>query len=538
MTIAKLLIVDISSVFRTCWEATDGKTAGAARDRALDMINRAIDQSGRADRVAVACDRGGIPCRATFDPKYKASRKDPGEAYRGQLEYLLDRLACDGHTVWLAPKAGTVERDGKEVPTYFEGDDVVAGLVQWWDAQAPDDNAWCRIMTADHDLWSLVDDESCVSVLSLKGDTVTVDTVVQRYGVNPSALVWVKAIAGDSDGFKPYKGVGPETAAKLVRACTQGQTPVDLIRVIVESHERGEKINGVIGLPANMLQAFVAGGIDAAERGFRCASLYPVLSGSAILRPPHGHGSPALASYDVIADEPRILQITEVPPPQAKPAAPPSAATQDIPADRAIAPAARGLPVRSGLDPYALEPQTDEAAIMFAKIITDGRLFQKTIQTWQAALTAISWGRTMGFSAVVSLANFFTIHGQPGWSAAAKTAAVKNDERCEILYACLPKCTRERAVIRYKRKDQDTVDGGPYDEYVFTIEDAKRAGFLDGKHSEQWAKNPRVMLIWAALREVTRLVWMDVLLGVYTPDEIRSGDSDPGDELPAEIIDP
>ena len=68
----------------------------------------------------------------------------------------------------------------------------------------------------------------------------------------------------------------------------------------------------------------------------------------------------------------------------------------------------------------------------------------------------------------------------------------------------------------------------------YAVEEAKEAGFLDGKHSEQWFKRRKVMLMWFAARECARLYWGDALWGMHGPDEVEHGSmtDDPGEFPP------
>ena len=60
--------------------------------------------------------------------------------------------------------------------------------------------------------------------------------------------------------------------------------------------------------------------------------------------------------------------------------------------------------------------------------------------------------------------------------------------------------------------------GGKLTQFSFSMEDAKLA---DLQNKDNWKKRPRVMLQWRCVAEMAKVVFPDVLAGLYLADEIR-----------------
>ena len=102
------------------------------------------------------------------------------------------------------------------VPGY-EADDVLATLATQLSAR----DERVLIVTGDRDLLQLVSDRVRVWFVGARGQKPVCfdpDKVVERFGVTPERLPSFAALVGDvSDNLPGVRGVGPATAAKLVR---------------------------------------------------------------------------------------------------------------------------------------------------------------------------------------------------------------------------------------------------------------------------------------------------------------------------------
>lgn len=157
---------------------------------------------GPFDAVVIGFDHHDNRRKAAH-PDYKAHRDEKDPELVTQLAGLVDGLAACGFEVVRLPGA--------------EADDVMAAT-----ADACTDRGWrCSVLSSDRDLLALVSDE--VTLLRPRGTmsdlgVYTPDEVVAEYGVRPEQYTDLAALRGDpSDGLDGVNGIGPKTAARLLR---------------------------------------------------------------------------------------------------------------------------------------------------------------------------------------------------------------------------------------------------------------------------------------------------------------------------------
>lgn len=157
---------------------------------------------GPYDAIVVAFDSKENR-RKDLYPEYKANRPEKDPELPRQLDQLRENLAGCGFVV--------VEEHG------VEADDLLAAT-----AEGCSTRGWrCDVLSSDRDLLALVDDHvrllrprqsmsdlRCYDPARVKAD----------YGVRPDQYTDLAALRGDpSDGLSGVKGVGPKTAARLLR---------------------------------------------------------------------------------------------------------------------------------------------------------------------------------------------------------------------------------------------------------------------------------------------------------------------------------
>lgn len=111
---SRLLLVDLSSLFRPLWEMSGDKPDVDYAAKAT--VARVHELSQGFDGVAIACD-SRKSWRKELCPTYKAQRPAQEEPMYHQLALAKEQLAADGFPVW--------EAEG------FEADDVIASAVAW-----------------------------------------------------------------------------------------------------------------------------------------------------------------------------------------------------------------------------------------------------------------------------------------------------------------------------------------------------------------------------------------------------------------------
>ena len=101
------------------------------------------------------------------------------------------------------------------------------------------------------------------------------------------------------------------------------------------------------------------------------------------------------------------------------------------------------------------------------------------------------------------------IHGKPTTSPQLMLALI---ERSGLLKNLKIEIGDNQCVVEMTRKGRDT------HREVFSMDDARRMG-LAGK--DNWRKQPKVMLKWRAVSACARIVFSDVIMGLYSPEEIN-----------------
>lgn len=131
------------------------------------------------------------------------------------------------------------------------------------------------------------------------------------------------------------------------------------------------------------------------------------------------------------------------------------------------------------------------------------------IKTAQQAFAISEMGKAIGLAPIVALNTIYVIGGKPTVNPAmmlalAKSKGLVEDQKIERF--------ADKVSFTVLRKGNKT----PHVE-VFGKEDAMRLG-LAGK--DNYKKQPMVMYAWRAISAAMRLVFPDVIYGLYTPEEM------------------
>lgn len=156
------------------------------------------------DATAIAFDMRAPTFRHKRYEGYKAQRKGMPEELAQQMPILKELLVYLGYTL--------VQLEG------YEADDILGTLA----AACTRDKNECVIATGDKDSLQLIGDYVTVRLAGTRmgqPETVVYDAAVfrERYGVNPTQLIDLKAIMGDSsDNIPGVKGIGEKGAIDLI----------------------------------------------------------------------------------------------------------------------------------------------------------------------------------------------------------------------------------------------------------------------------------------------------------------------------------
>ncbi len=204
----KLLVLDANSVINRAFYGIKLLTTkqGEFTNAVVGFMNILLKLTAqeKPDAVAIAFDMPAKTFRHEMYDGYKAGRSPMPEELRAQFPLVKSLLTHLGYTL--------VECVG------FEADDIVGTLADTCKKKGYE----CVIASGDRDAQQLIGDgvELLLTTTQFgRGETTALDTaaIVEKYGVTPSQLIDVKALAGDaSDKIPGAKGIGEVTACKLL----------------------------------------------------------------------------------------------------------------------------------------------------------------------------------------------------------------------------------------------------------------------------------------------------------------------------------
>lgn len=149
------------------------------------------------------------------------------------------------------------------------------------------------------------------------------------------------------------------------------------------------------------------------------------------------------------------------------------------------------------------------------KAFLESGFLPKSIQTPAQAIT-IAWkGHELGIPPLQAFSSIAVINGRPCLSAELMLSLVyQKIPGALVLYTTPLDKQNTEATVKARRKE-----GGEFQEFRFTMDDAKRAGLV--RPGTPWEKFPAAMLRSRAISAACRMVFPDALSGcVYTPDEV------------------
>jgi DNA polymerase-1 len=180
---------------------SDGLPTGAVSGYCNMLWKLLEDMKGPDEptHLAVIFDAGAVTFRNRIYPQYKANRPEPPEDLIPQFPLVRDatrafNVAC----VELAD---------------YEADDLIATYARL----AREAGARVTIVSSDKDLMQLVEDGVVTLLDTMKNRRLGSAEVMEKFGVPPSKVVEVQALAGDStDNVPGVRGIGIKTAAELI----------------------------------------------------------------------------------------------------------------------------------------------------------------------------------------------------------------------------------------------------------------------------------------------------------------------------------
>lgn len=559
MSADQLLLIDLSGIGHQIYHVSGNEpdpnyisTQVIARVRAL-----ASDHP----YAAICCD-SGKSFRADIDPTYKANRDTDNRAVlKHQMDLACETLKRDGFPVW-AVKG-------------FEADDLIATAVA--EAGKIDDTT-VLIASADKDLLQLVSDRVNLKKItdgSIMGPAETFD----KFGVRPEQMGDYLALVGDkSDNIVGAKGIGGVIAARLLSAhgtlaaiyekmqhgVVEGLTPA-LRSSLVEFRDRWPTVAKLIALRTDAPIPFaeiaaerVAAPMEVNYPAMEVGDIFTVSqtnieNPSPLFDPSQGPLAelpPSKAVDALSAATAKVAERIQASAPKAsgtlagQPSVPNGAdsglaskdavmaagAVSRLPqSDAAVLVPSTGVSGQLYAGPVdfsqQLEPRSMNEAVQLAQRMFESRLFS-AYGTPQAVLATVLAGRELGIPAMASLRAFHIIEGKPTLSAGIIQSLVLKSGKASY-FRCSER-TATHATFVTKRGDD------PEMALTFTVEEARRAfGFtpempdkaraeLEYKWSRSgWGKNPADNSVARASSKLARLVYPDVVSGLYAPEEME-----------------
>ncbi|GIX50408.1 MAG: hypothetical protein KatS3mg132_602 [Limisphaera sp.] len=220
----RLLLVDGHAYAYRAWHAIrdlrapDGRPTNAICGfiQTFEKLCHTLQPS----HVAVLWDGGLAPERLEALPEYKAQRPEMPDGLRAQLDPIVEWLRARGIATGCRPGV--------------EADDWIASLAVWGR-----DRDWeVIIASSDKDFMQLVGGAvGLVQPHDPSGRIWTEQDVREKTGVEPAQIVdWLSLVGDASDNIPGVPGVGPKTAAQLLKRF--GSVPSLLARLSEVEPER------------------------------------------------------------------------------------------------------------------------------------------------------------------------------------------------------------------------------------------------------------------------------------------------------------
>lgn len=469
----ELVLIDLSSIAYPIWHTSQAEPDPNATS--IQTVARVRSITAGKPHVAVCCD-SGRSFRADIAASYKANRPEQDGTLKHQITLACEQLAADGFPVW-AVKG-------------FEADDLIASAVAR--ALATQDCA-VIIVTADKDLLQLVG--PLVKAMSVRdGSVLDAEGVGVKLGVRPDQIRDYLTLVGDTaDNIAGARGIGPKKAADLLAKFDS------LDKVYERLEATGGAAMGLQPAVSAALHEFKNGG------GFNVARQLVALRADVDIPFEQVFADRVSKGDDMVMDF-DAEDIDGEDEPIHQPAAEPTGSALAV-----REPASESVLIEAQTEwERGLDPRSMGQARTLAKDMFQSRMFS-AYGNPQGVLSTIMVGRELGIPAMASLRAIHIIEGRHSLSAQLMVALVLKSGFAE--YFDPEEFDEKHAVFVTKRR------GGRKEiRLVHTIEMAMTAGLV--KPNSNWIKVPTDMLVSRAQSRLCRLVYPDIIINLYTPDEL------------------
>ena len=477
----KTVLIDLSAIFRKFWHVSESEELNFSRRKTLGLVQGCYNDF---DDVKICVDCPPYRRKEIY-PEYKATRPEPPPLIMEELEKCKRAILEDGWALLTCQGA--------------EADDIIATYCV---LSHPDDEQ-ITIYGADKDLLQIA--LSNVTMYDPFGRKEL--TAMEKLGVEPYQVVDCLSLMGDkSDNVPGVKGIGGKTAAALLKdfktidgiLLAIGETPdkfrASIREKIIESRSTLLMARKLIQLDPN------------------CEIVEEKLDPSETKKDAKEFGD---------SDDPDIdAEFTEnkVPDTGKTDSVSSELAKQEQPSQ--AQPRTHIIKHEDVTYVQALEPAGITSAWTLTGHMVESGMFTK-FRKREGILAVIMRGRSLGIDAITSLEEIHVVEGKTQMSAILMMGLCIEKDFCE--YFEMEESTSEKATFATKRTGNRKET-----RYSFTIKDAETAELLEltrKGNKTNWHKRPATMLRWRCISELARMVYPDVVAGVYTPDEIENFDN-------------
>ena len=505
----RILLVDLSSLFRPIWES---RLQEADTDwTSKTTVARVHEMAHGYEAVAICCD-SRKSWRKELAPTYKANRPVSEEPMLHQLRLAQEALKDDGFCVWQA--------EG------FEADDVISAACDQA-SRYPGLGADVVIASSDKDLTQLVCEmgEYRIRVKSIRtGDVMGPAEVESKFGVPPAKMRdWLCLVGDSSDNVAGVKGVGPKRATELL------QKHGSLFDIYANLGDSCAKL----GLTPSIYTALKES-VEAVELARKLITLRTdvELSFADIFKP----RTPKAAPVDMTEDDMETVdgeivdEVTEtksVPPPKTDEKG--ADVKRDPGSDRAKLQVVETQTASVQLVKVdwdkELEPRSGKAALGVASALHASRLFQG-FGSPEGIFSTIMLGRELGLGAMSSIRGIHLLDTPQG-----KKHGLSADLMAALVLSSGKAMFFEPEAIEATYAVYTTQRVGRPKPFTmrFDIEEARAAQLTndtreakEGRKPGNWEKWAKDMCKARCVARLARAIYPDICFGLYVPEEFES----------------
>lgn len=570
----QLLLIDLSAIAHQIWHISGSEPDPSFVSTQLVARVRAL--ASQHPHAAICCD-SGKSFRADLDPSYKAQRDTENRApLRHQMDVACETLKRDGFPVWKVKgfEADDLIATSTRLATEMDGDVLVASadkdllqlVTDRVTFRSTSPNTDGKVFTPTQVVEKFgVRPELMGDFLALVGDTS--DNIKGASNIGPKTATDLLSKFGDlSSVFKaifaaiPYeeaKGIysayanAGDAGWKKIRKDLESRVPVtpSVFLSLVEFFPRHPLVASLIALRSDVPEGDGFTFAEIATERVAAPMVEDNMDTTSFNEMNTNYGDLGAQSAPVLEAETLAGKVSTVrpsvffergnnandaplpfqapTPTQAAPMAPPvdridtaraRAVAEKVDANKEQAESRQELVLSQSSAPVdfsqQLEPRSMDEAVRLAQRMFESRLFS-AYGTPQAVLATVLAGRELGIPAMASLRAFHIIEGKPTMSAGTIQSLVLKSKQAAY-FRCTER-TAEKATFVTKRGDD------PEMALTYTIEEGKQAWSKDEAAWKKsgWGRNPADMLVARAASKLARLVYPDVVSGLYAPEEME-----------------